>query len=147
MKSKDRISLFQISQFVAGGLLLVLPALARAQTVAATIPVGTVPRAVAVNPVTNKIFVVSCNVHLEPLSGVSSITVIDGATNSATSLPGGCPAAVAVNTVTNKIYFPGGVIDGATNSVTPLPGGGQLTDVGAIAVNPVTNKIYVGGQN
>jgi len=148
MKSKDRISLFQISQFLAAGLLLVLPALARAQTVVATIPVGTdIPRAVAVNPVTNKIFVVSCNVHLEPLSVVSSITVIDGATNSATSLPGGCPAAVAVNTVTNKIYFPGGVIDGATNSVTPLPGGGQLNDVGAVAVNPVTNKIYVGGQN
>jgi DNA-binding beta-propeller fold protein YncE len=147
MRSRLRISLLQISQFLAAGLLLVLPALARAQTVVATIPVGTVPRAVAVNPVTNKIFVVSCNVHLEPLSGVSSITVIDGATNSATSLPGGCPAAVAVNTVTNKIYFPGGVIDGATNSVTPLPGGGQLTDVGAVAVNPVTNKIYVGGQN
>jgi DNA-binding beta-propeller fold protein YncE len=102
---------------------------------------------VAVNPVTNKIFVVSCNVHLDPLSGAASITVIDGATNSATSLPGGCPAAVAVNTVTNKIYFPGGVIDGATNSVTPLPGGGSLTDVSAVAVNPVTNKIYVGGQN
>lgn len=147
MKSKDRISLLQISQFVPVGLLLVWPALAGAQTVVATIPNAGVARAVAVNPVTNKIFVASCNVHLEPLSVVSSITVIDGATNSATSLAGGCPAAVAVNTVTNKIYFPGGVIDGATNSVTPLPGGGQLIDVSAVAVNPVTNKIYVGGQN
>ena len=141
MKSKDRVSLLQISQFVAVGLLLVLPASARAQTVVATIPVGTdYPRAVAVNPVTNKIYLASCTYHgfVGPPSG--SLTVIDGATNATTVIKGVCPTDVAVNSVTNKIYVPSAVIDGATNAVTYFSGG-----VGGIvvAVNPVTNKIYV----
>lgn len=147
MSLKHRASRIWIPHLLAVGLLLVWPASSRAQTVVATIPIAGVPRVVAVNPVTNKIYVASCNAHIDPPTAISSITVIDGATNSATSLPGGCPAALAVNTVTNKIYFPGGVIDGATNSLTPLPGGGSLTFVSAVAVNPVTNKIYVGGLN
>jgi DNA-binding beta-propeller fold protein YncE len=122
------------------------PPHAAAQTVVATIPNNGVPRVVAVNPVTNKVYVANCNVHLDE-GATSSITVIDGATNSATSLAGACPAALAVNTVTNKIYFPGGVIDGATNSTTDLPGAWpfSLKNVTAAAVNPITNKIYVGG--
>lgn len=147
MKSKDRVSLLQITQFLAVGLLLVWPSVAGAQTVVATVPVAArTPRAVAVNPVTNKIYVASCTVH----GGLNviysgSLTLIDGATNAATVITG-CATAVAVNQVTNKVYVldPGSlsagiiVIDGTTNSMTALPGG-----VGAVAVNPVTNKIYV----
>ena len=138
MKSKDRAS-FRISLFVAVGLLLLLPASARAQTVVATIPVGTdIPRAVAVNPVTNKIYVASCTFHGMTGPPTGSLTVIDGATNSTTVIKG-CFWDVAVNSVTNKIYVPSAVIDGATDVLTYIPGiGGD-----AVAVNPVTNKIYV----
>ena len=50
----------------------------------------------AVNPVTNKIYVAN--------DGSSNVTVIDGATNSTTTVAAGNPYAVAVNPVTNKIY-------------------------------------------
>ncbi len=51
----------------------------------------------AVNPVTNKIYVVN--------NYSDSVTVIDGATNStATVSAGRGPYAVAVNPVTNKVY-------------------------------------------
>ena len=58
---------------------------------------GSSPYAVAVNPVTNKIYVT--NLH------GSSVTVIDGATNSTTTVATGTfPTCLAVNPVTNKIY-------------------------------------------
>lgn len=139
MKSKDRLSLLQIANFLAVGLLLVLPAAARAQTVVATIPIGTdVPRAVAVNPVTNKIYVASCTSHGIGLPATGSLTVIDGATNATTVIKG-CFGDMAVNSVTNKIYFASGVIDGATDALTYISGVGGT----AVAVNPVTNKVYV----
>ena len=51
----------------------------------------------AVNPVTNKIYVANQNSN--------TVTVIDGATNTtATVAAGNTPFAVAVNPVTNKIY-------------------------------------------
>lgn len=138
MTLKNPVSLSQISQFLAASLLLAWATPAHAQTVVATVPVGpSIPRAVAVNPVTNKIYVASC---LQRFGGVvsESLTVIDGATNATTTITGGCPGSVAVNPVTNKIYMPGAVIDGATNSITTLSAGGSV-----VAVNPVTNKIYV----
>ena len=88
----------------------------------------------AVNPVTNKIYVAN--------SDSNNVTVIDGATNSTTTVPvGHRPAAVAVNPVTNKIYVANSgsnnvtVIDGATNTTTTVAagtrsqcGGGQPGD-------------------
>ena len=63
-----------------------------------TVAAGTEPLAVAVNPVTNKIYVANRR------SG-NNVTVIDGATNATTTVPSGThPEAVAVNPVTNKIY-------------------------------------------
>ncbi|HYL86635.1 MAG TPA: hypothetical protein VE263_20590 [Candidatus Angelobacter sp.] len=128
----------------------------------ATVPVGTHPSAIAVNPVTNKIFVANC---IPPSGGIGgsgtpgTVTVIDGATDSTTTIPAGiCPTAVAVNSVTNKIYVANfgrssitcgscstgsiTVIDGATNT------GVTITDPNAksphaVAVNSATNKIYV----
>jgi DNA-binding beta-propeller fold protein YncE len=113
------------------------------------------PRAVAVNPVTNKIYVANY--------WTGNITVIDGATNSTTTIidpnaNGLAVYAVAVNQVTNKIYVanqgyvffgtnPGNVtvIDGATNSTTTVTDPNAITPF-AVAVNPVTNKIYVANE-
>jgi len=122
-----------------------------ADNTTATVNVGTGPRSVAVNPVTNKIYV-ACN---DDASSTGFVTVIDGATNTTSTIPGitGEPEVVAVNPVTNQIYvgtegvggvFAGSsvlVIDGASATVVAT-----VTNVnapGAFAVNPVTNKIYV----
>ena len=50
----------------------------QAQYVTATLPAGTNPYAAAVNEVTNKIYVAN--------SGSNNVTVIDGATNSTTTV-------------------------------------------------------------
>lgn len=142
MKPKNCISRAQILHFVAVGLFLVWPVAVRAQTVVATIPVGTdFPRAVAVNPVTNKIYVASCTLHGLGRPATGSLTVIDGATNATTVIKGYF-CDVAVNSVTNKIYVPSAAIDGATNSVTNLSTNPVFV-YPVVAVNPVTNKIYV----
>jgi len=69
--------------------------LAYAQSVTATVAAGTSPRAVAINPVTNKIYVANTNSN--------NVTVIDGATNTVvtTVAVGSTPFAVAINPVTN----------------------------------------------
>jgi YVTN family beta-propeller protein len=97
------------------------------------------PYGMGVNPVTNKIYV--------PNLYSNNVTVIDGATNTTTTVAvGGGPAVVAVNPVTNKIYVVNEfssnvtVIDGATDTTTTVAAG---TSPIAEAVNPVTNKIYV----
>jgi len=130
-------------------LSVIIPSNVAAQAVTATVAAGTAPEAVAANTVTNKIYVANFK--------SSNVTVIDGATNSTTTVPAiaaGRPVAVAVNELTNKIYVAslgslivGGitsgitVIDGATNTATTItdPNGWPR----ALAVNSVTNKIYV----
>jgi YVTN family beta-propeller protein len=111
----------------------------QAQTVTATVGAGTNPDAVAVNPVTNKIYVANYSNN--------SVTVIEGATNATTTVGvGSSPRTLAVNPVTNKIYVAHSlsnnvtVIDGATNATTTVGAGSSPV---ALAVNPVTNKIYV----
>jgi YVTN family beta-propeller protein len=105
--------------------------------------VGSYPYAVAVNPVTNKVYVVNY------VSG--TVSVIAGASNSTTSVPVGTdPRAVAVNPVTNKAYVANSgsgtvtVIDGSSNSTTAVTVG---TTPWAVAVNPVTNKVYVANSS
>jgi YVTN family beta-propeller protein len=115
---------------------------AHAQTVITTVPVGGLPFEIAVNPVTNKIYVVDQN---PPTNG--NVTVIDGITNATTTVSvGAIPQPIAVNSVTNKIY----VANVAGNTVTVIDGTSNATatvNVGAtpdeIAVNSVKNKIYV----
>jgi DNA-binding beta-propeller fold protein YncE len=127
---------------------------------------GMVPTAVAVNPVTNKIYVVNATPNPGPGgTGPGNVTVIDGATNSTTTVtdPNAFdPVGVAVNTITNKIYvanlgnFPSGpnhgnvtVIDGATNATITITDPNALNPGGvdsqgfAVAVNATTNRIYV----
>ena len=105
---------------------------------ATVVPVGTYPNAVAVNQVTNKIYVAN---------GDGTVTVIDGATNSTISVTTGTGnQAIAINPATNKIYVVNynynsvTVIDGATNSTTQVTTGKGPQ---AVAVNPATNQIYV----
>jgi len=94
---------------------------------------------VAINPVTNKVYVANF--------GSSIVTVIDGLTNDTTLVSAGSgPCAVTVNPVTNKVYVANNgtanvtVIDGATDKTTSVPAGSGPC---AVAVNPVTNRIYV----
>ena len=116
---------------------------ADAQTATATIAVGQVPYAVAVNPVTNKIYVAN------EAAASDDVTVIDG-TNSATQTVarwshspcrGGEPdhepdlRCERQRTVT--------VIDGATNNTTTVAVG--IAPI-AVAVNPTTDKIYVANE-
>lgn len=117
-----------------------------ADQVVASIPVGTNPTGVAVNPTTNEIYITNEG---------GTVSVIDGSTNSVTStIPVDSFAeGVAVNPVTNMVYvvFDGkrelDVINGSTNTLMqtiPISCscGGNLFAQG-VAVDSVTNMIYV----
>ncbi len=111
---------------------------------------------VVVNEATNKIYVASSGVSGEGVRILGSLVVIDGTTNSITTviaLHGQATKAfsLAVNPSTNKIYLCNpnnesgvSVIDGATNATTNVTDPNALDlEAVAVAVNPVTNKIYV----
>jgi DNA-binding beta-propeller fold protein YncE len=125
----------------------------------ASIPVGPGPFAVAVNDVTNTVYVT--------LPGADTVSVIDGKTCDATNISG-CrhrpvsvevgqtPGGVAVDTRTDTIYVSGessqdvSVIDGVTCNASTTAGCGQrplelLAGPGArgIAVDEVTDTVYV----
>jgi len=112
------------------------------------------PTSIAVNEVTNKTYVANygkvCLISNTCINA-GSVTVIDGATNSATelqlpqpNLPH--PVRVALNANTNKIYVANQfssdviVIDGNANAVTTSSTASFPYD---IAVNLATNRIYV----
>jgi hypothetical protein len=102
--------------------------------------VGDGPVAVAVNAVTNKIYVVNMLGH--------NVTLLDGLTNgtSTISFIMSYPWALAINPVTNKIYVANSslatvvAIDGATNTPWNVFVGNSPN---ALAVNPVTGNVYV----
>ncbi len=113
----------------------------------ATVAAGTHPWGVAVNPSTNRIYVVN--------EYSNNISVIDGAGNTVVGTPvpvGSYPLGVTVNPTTNRIYVANSgsnnvtVINGATNTVvgTPVPVGSHPVGV---AVNPSTNRIYVANSH
>jgi YVTN family beta-propeller protein len=99
---------------------------------------------IAVNPVTNKIYVLTYD----------EIFVLDGATNAITVVHNPTEGLnyLAVNPVTNKIYAPNWysgnvtVLDGATNAITTVTDP-NASGPGFAAVNPLTNKIYVANSN
>lgn len=124
------------------GVWTLLAGSASAQKIVAMVPTtGFSPSALAVNTVTNKIYV------LNQSSG--TVDVLDGATNSivATVSVSSSISRLAVNENTNKVYvidpFAGrmSVIDGATNTVTASVNFGVR--IGVLAINPVTNRVYV----
>ena len=104
-----------------------------------TLPAGTDPWAVSVNPLTGRIYVAN--------NGSNNVTVINGYINTTTQVAAGtAPYAVAANPATNKIYVANSgsdnvtVINGATNQTTTVAAG---QDPRAVAVNSMSNKIYV----
>jgi YVTN family beta-propeller protein len=103
-----------------------------------TVRVGAGPRALAVNPVTNKVYVAN--------GSDASVTVVDGATGDTETVRTGTdPVDVAVNPLTNMIYVPTlegrvAVINGWTNDTAFVAVGDTPV---AVAVNPVSNKVYV----
>ncbi|MGC2682920.1 MAG: hypothetical protein WA323_13730 [Candidatus Nitrosopolaris sp.] len=106
------------------------------------IPVGGHPTSIAVNPNTNKIYVVNSN--------ADTVTVIDGSTDTKEAHDihvGEYPSAIAVNPNTNKIYVVNSnadtvtVIDGDTNKNETDIHAGKTPE--AIGVNPNENTIYV----
>jgi len=119
-----------------------MPAHAQNVTDTIQIPDSTFPDGIAVNPVTNAVYVIE---------NLNSICIVDGNNDTTLSVPGGEePVAVAVNPVTNKAY----VVNNGSSNVTVIEGFGytrELIDVGyspgPIAVNSITNKIYVGCSN
>src|SRR5215467_1680344 len=144
-------------------VLLLFPAISQAQTLMATIPVGTHPQAIAVNQTTNKIYVANCPTTANSQPGVNgTVTIVDGQTNGTTTLPAGiCPVAIAVNPVSNRVYVANEgkfclignqcnnagsitIIDGATATALQLPR--PHPHPSGIAVNASTNKVYFSDQ-
>ena len=106
-----------------------------------TVATGTGPRWLAVNPVTNEVYVANQD---------GTVTVINGASDKTTSIPVGANLSlgqIAVNTQTNKIYVANNtayatgiaVIDGTTNTVTKTV---SCSPSWGVAVNSATNLIY-----
>jgi YVTN family beta-propeller protein len=107
------------------------------------IAVGGGASAVALNPVTNQIYVTNFD------SG--NVTVIDGATSVVTATLAASGGALAINPVTNKIYLASNsgigdvvIIDGATNTSTAVPAGSLPI---ALAVDVATNRVYVANNS
>ena len=113
------------------------------------------PHAVAVNPLSNKVYVANANNLAR--TGNGGVTVIDGETNAVATVSD--PNAqtpcnpfstgiLAVDSTRNLIYVAncGGstvsIIDGATNAVASVTDSNAVNPV-AIAINLGTNKIYV----
>ena len=122
-----------------------------------TVNVGFDPTTLAVNQITNKIYVANQCGSDPNCAGDGTVSVIDGASNGviATVPTEVDPYGVAVNSATNKIYVTNycgsdtscetlsgtvTVIDGATLATTAVTvGAGAALPV----VNATTNKIYV----
>jgi YVTN family beta-propeller protein len=147
--SRDRITtgdtMRRIVAVNAGllALLLGLAASAFAGSVI-TIPVGTVPKFVAINQTTNVIYVSNLTSN--------NVSVIDGATNAviATVPVGTAPAGLDVNSTTNMVYVVNSegnsvsVIDGSTNVVTATITG--MSNPYSLAVNSATNQVFVANR-
>ena len=112
------------------------------QNVVSSIAVGMNPRNIAVNPVTNMIYVTNEN--------SKSVSVIDGQTNSVvkTISVRSQPAGLGLDTVSNKIYVANlndnsiSVIDGVTNEVVDTIHLENISPL-QVTVNENTNKLYV----
>jgi YVTN family beta-propeller protein len=147
MRTHPRSLLLPSAFALLGGVVLsgLAPVSAHAATsvyeLSSTITVGSSPRAVELNPLTDKLYVAN-----EDADTVSVISTVTGAVTSTIPV-GSNPSAIAINTVTNRIYVAnsGGnsvsVIDGTTDaSLGPVTVGASPL---AIAVNQTTNQVYV----
>ncbi|HYL83295.1 MAG TPA: Ig-like domain repeat protein [Candidatus Angelobacter sp.] len=135
-------------------LALLLPMGSRGQTAQGAIQLGYGPYAMALNPITNKIYISAAGTTMAPQT---SVVVID-ATNwkvITTVTVGAAPCAIAVNGLTNKVYVANcndgtiSVIDGKTDTVgSPVSVGKQCNcpasvDTVSLGINMATNKVYL----
>ena len=141
------VSRFAIIAILAS-FALSFAATAQAQIPGQTVFAGQLPNAVAVNPVTNKIYIAN--------SGSNNVTVVDGATNTFTTINdthATTPVAIAVNSLTNLVYVANSgsnnvsVFSGAIGStpaayVTTITNGNGIGP-SAIAVDAHLNQVYV----
>ena len=96
-RHKSRSFMASLTGLMVASVCMMVMTTVSAQSVTATVAAGISPRAVAINPVTNQIYVANINSN--------NVTVIDGVTNSTATVAAGTnPTAVAINPVTNKIY-------------------------------------------
>lgn len=130
---------------VAAALTVAFPGSINAQVFTTSLLAGYQPDALAVNPVTNEIYVANY--------GSNNVTVIDGAANDVWGVTVGIqPRALAVASLTNKIYVANSgdntatVIDGATKVYTitnktaqTMPGPIQLVLTGLAPSVTVAN--------
>ena len=95
---------------VAASALVTSPV--RGQSITATVTDNDLPRGIAINPVTNKIY------FADDYAG--TLTVVDGATNAVSSLSYGANSnwAVVVNPITNMVY----TVDRGLNKVDVFTG-------------------------
>jgi len=130
-------------------------------TVVGTIGVGDAPSQIAVNPNTNLIFVTNHGHGTNYGEEGSSVSVIDGSTDTVTktiplvldvSEPGQGPHGIAVNPNTNEIYVAVidshrlVVIDGTNLDARPTYIAPPLdVPIWMVAVNPELNRVYAVG--
>lgn len=137
-----------LSRRVAAALLMTLFGLGAAgpavtaMSLVTSIPVGTYPSWVSIDPSLNRIYVTNFQTN-------GSVSVIDGNSNQviATILTGDHPRSIALNLTTHLAYVTNqnsntiAVIDLTTYQVLPNPL--QIPLPWHIAVNPTTNRGYV----
>src|SRR4051812_30301793 len=108
---------FVFTSFVLLAAFIVLPVFA--DTNIGNVPVGFAPASIAVNPVTNMVYVANGN----------GVTVINGQDNSTATIALSSTGGIGVNPVTNKIYVANysnhsvTVINGINNSTVTIPAG------------------------
>lgn len=134
-----RLSAILLAVATAATVLVGVAAVpAKADVVVATVPAGLSPANLAVNPVTNKIYV--------PNISSQTVSVIDGVTNQPKVLiTRPYPETAVVNSTTNKIFVGHSngyvtVIDGATNALTTIETGGHSA---GLVLDEAKNRVYV----
>lgn len=124
-------------------VLMLLLSVSATTFAAITITVGNNPQDIAVNSVTNRVYVSNLIDN--------TVSVIDGSSNTVvdTITVGVVPEQIAVNSSTNMIY----VANSSDNTISAIDGStdiviATISSAGTVflAVNPVTNRIYAGNQ-
>jgi YVTN family beta-propeller protein len=129
-----------------GGELIVVNA--ATDTVQATVTLGNTIAGVAVDPVTDMVYVTDY-----VLGGTSSIFAIDGSTNTVAATiaepAGSVPFGIAANSATDTVYVANydgrnvTVIDGKTNAISATVSTGSTSHPYAVAVDDSTDVAWV----
>ena len=118
------------------------------------VPIGIDASGVAVNPVTNRIYITG----FDGVAGQNMLVIVDGASNAVTSIPTSFYSyGVAVDFAVDRVYvraltFPDSqrvvaVLDGAGNFIASVPASVETSFPGGIAVDPSTHRVYVPGPH